>query len=107
MLDLVHALFEKRRGPGWERATTGELLRICGSKRLIVYKHHFDGSYRYCIERGRHDFELPEYCDRRFPNEAAAVQACEEDAAVEALRPATLPAVTGVGRRVRANYSRR
>lgn len=79
MFELLNALLGQRPGHGWERSVTDELVRVSGNKRLIVYKHRFDGSYRYCIEDNRYDLRDSHYSQRGFASEEAAKQACEEE----------------------------
>jgi hypothetical protein len=78
MFELLHALLGRHIGHDWERSVTGEFVRVSESKRLIVYKDRFDGSYRYCIQDNRFDFCDSEYSERGFASETAAKEACEQ-----------------------------
>lgn len=78
MFELLNALLGQQPGHDWERSSMGELVRVSGNKRLIVYKHRFDGGYRYCIQDNRYDFRDSYYSERGFASEEAAKDACEE-----------------------------
>lgn len=78
MFELLNALLGHQSGHDWERSATGELVRVTENKRLIVYKHRFDGGYRYCIQDNRYDFRDSRYSERGFVSEAAAKDACEQ-----------------------------
>ncbi|MCV3240793.1 hypothetical protein [Mesorhizobium sp. ZC-5] len=77
MFELLNALLGQRSGHDWERSATGELVRVTDNKRLIVYKHRFDGGYRYCIQDNRYDFRDSVYSERGFVSEDMAKEACE------------------------------
>lgn len=77
MFELLNALLGQQSGHDWERSATGELVRVTDHKRLIVYKHRFDGGYRYCIQDNRYDFRDSVYSERGFASEDMAKEACE------------------------------
>jgi hypothetical protein len=77
MFELLNAMLGHQSGHDWERSATGELVRVTENKRLIVYRHRFDGGYRYCIQDNRYDFGDSSYSERGFVSETAAMDACE------------------------------
>ncbi|GLS28591.1 hypothetical protein SAMN04488498_101131 [Mesorhizobium albiziae] len=77
MFELLNGMLGHRSGHDWERSATGELVRVTENKRLIVYRHRFDGDYRYCIQDNRYDFGDSFYSERGFVSETAAMDACE------------------------------
>ena len=78
MFGMLQGLIGRQSAHGWERTATGELVRICEKKRLVVYKHRFDASYHYCIQDNRRDFCDSKYSERRYASEAAAKEACDQ-----------------------------